>query len=341
MQAKEHHQYVAEHFQNLGDRLLETEQGLARISSLAVSSGTSAVEAAPMATERGRRDDLTSTNKENRDESIEPPEAIAVAKTFEYIHEELANFAARLEAAESAIEASAHSGEDIPSATSSQEFHETEKMQEQEVDELRSQLDERLCELHERLDDLEGRLQDLQVDQDVRQEASHVGEQVFRLAMRMQRLESNGAANGVSIEAARGLHTELGDLSEQLFHLSGRLTHAERGLSGMAEGFDRICEELAHLRSEHTVDRTGSAVEQEAGYEAAERDVNTESEPLHHKVLEMERSHATVAEVVWELRKQVSGLRTSLATLQSSIGGEEIVASSFHSRNASPGSIPS
>jgi hypothetical protein len=133
MQAKEHHQYVAEHLQNLGDRLLETEQGLARISSLAVNSGTSAVEAAPMAIERGRRDDLTSTNKENRHESIEPPEAIAVAKTFEYIHEELANFAARLEAAESAIEASAHSGEDIPSATSSQEFHETEKIQEQEV----------------------------------------------------------------------------------------------------------------------------------------------------------------------------------------------------------------
>jgi vacuolar-type H+-ATPase subunit I/STV1 len=238
---------------------------------------------------------------------------------LEGIYEELSSFAARLEAAESAInrgsqsQSIAEAGDqhedkltnDYGSATSSQQFFETEELQGQ-VDELRNSADEQLEEMREHLNDLEGRLQDLQLDQDVRQEASHVGEQVFRLAMRMQRLESNGAGNIVSIEEMRELHAELGDLSEQLFHLAGRLTHAERGLSSMAEGFDRICEELAHLRSEQAVE---SGAEQEAELQASceslEKDADPTSLPLHHKVREMERSHDTMAEVVWQLKKEV------------------------------------
>merc|ERR1719272_2067432 len=110
---------------------------------------------------------------------------------------------------------------------------------------------ERLMDLEGRVQDTEANLQDIQLDHDVRQETSHIGEQVLRLAMRMQRLE-HGGVDGTSaedLEEVRELRSELGDFSEQLLNLTGRLSHAERGLSGIAEAFSRVCEELAQLRS--------------------------------------------------------------------------------------------
>lgn len=339
MKTKEQHQHVCERLQTLSDRILETEQGLA---SILASSRRAAAEAASSARETERREEMQMPHQRAIDDRVEPIEATAVARTLDGICEELACFAARLEVAESVIhrgstqsiaEDSAQHGEDFGSATSSRQFFETEELQEQ-VDELRCSADEQLEEMRDHLHDLEGRLQDLQLDQDVRHEASHVGEQVFRLAMRMQRLDNHEARNMVSIEEARELHAELGELSEQLVHLASRLTHAERGLSSMAEGFDRVCEELANMRSEEFVE-TGH---EQASRESMEKDVNDDSKPLHHKVREMERSHDTMAEVVWQLKKEVSGLRTNFATLQPSIIVEEGVASGV---SESPGCIRS
>lgn len=336
---KEQHLHVCEQLQGLADRLLETEQSLARILA---TSRSSAAEAIAAVRENDRRDAAEWMHSRDIEERLEPREATSITR----IYEELASFAARLEAAESAInggstqsivEAGAQHDEDFGSATNSQ-FFEAEELQDQ-VDELRSRADEQLDEMREHLQDLEGRLQDLQLDHDVRQEASHVGEQVFRLAMRMQRLENHGTSNTVSIEEARELHAELGDVSEQILHLSSRLTHAERGLSGMAEGFDRICEEFASFRAERSVDDGG----EQASYESPEKQdtiADTKpADPIHHKVREMERSHDTMAEVVWQLKKEVTGLRNELR--QTSITGDDVIGSGVHSQNTSPGNIGS
>jgi len=219
----------------------------------------------------------------------------------------------------------------------------------EQVDELHSQVDQQLSLLHDRVSDLEARLQDtegglqdIQLDHDVRQETTHVSEQVLRLAMRMQRLECVGASGGMAadVEEVRQLRGELGDFSEQLLHLAGRLSNAERGLSGMAEAFGRVCEELAQLRGGRSPVRSSMDNSREQGpsrelspdQEASQQlpdsasAANSPGPPLQHKVGEMERSLESMAEVVWELRKQVSSLRSNFVTLQSTVLGEEVVA---------------
>jgi predicted nucleic acid-binding Zn-ribbon protein len=216
-----------------------------------------------------------------------------------------------------------------------------------QVDELHHRLEEQLESLHERLLDVEVRvqdtetnLQDIQLDHDVKQETTHVSEQVLRLAVRMQRLEhSSPTGASSSAEEIRELRSELGDFSEQLLHLAGRLSHAERGLSGIAEAFSRVCEEVAQLREHRSQTRSPIAnsqgevddqaispkstseleVTQRRGLGSQEADADI---PLHNKVGEMERSLESMAEVVWELRKQVTALRGSFSALQNASLGE-------------------
>lgn len=221
----------------------------------------------------------------------------------------------------------------------------------EQVDELHSQLEEQLGGMHERLMDLEGRvqetesnMQDLRLEHDVKRETSHIGEQILRLGMRTQSLERVGkdCSMAVDLEEVRELRGELSDFSEQLLNLTNRLSHAERGLGGMAEAFGRVCEELGQLRSARAPGRSSlaSSHEQEAtdrgrsqptspdGQASSRMSQSLEANdgealPLEDKVAEMDRNFQSMAEVVWELRKQVTGLRTSFASIQSMAGGED------------------
>merc|ERR1719428_1040194 len=108
----------------------------------------------------------------------------------------------------------------------------------------------------------------------------------------------------------------------------------------MAEAFGRVCEELAHLRGGRSPVRSSMDNSREQGHsrelspdqEASQQlpdspsATNSPGPPLQHKVGEMERSLESMAEVVWELRKQVSSLRAGVVPLPSTVLGQEVVA---------------
>jgi len=194
---------------------------------------------------------------------------------------------------------------------------------------------ERLTELDERVQDAEHDLQDIVEDQDARHQSGQVGEQVMRLALRMQRLERGGPALA-SEDEARQLREELGHMGEQFVGLWARLQETERGMEGMAEGFGRVCDEVAELRERaHTAsagfaphgrgngaDNTSDVVRGDTDRPVARggaEQIHTtdgEVERLKYKVGEMERAIESTAEIVWDLRRQVSALRGQVAVLQ-------------------------
>jgi len=194
---------------------------------------------------------------------------------------------------------------------------------------------DQIVDLGTRLQDAEHGLQDVASVQEVRQEMSQVNEQVLRLALRTQRASR---APGIVEEELRALRSEFGHVNEEVGGLWVRVEGAECGLESMSEALNRVCDELAELRSrlgrmpaamngewdgqetvgEHTAGGSGTcdAVEgrcdDQPGFDmggVADGHDSSGGPPLRCKVQEVERGLESMAEVVWDLRKQVRGLR--------------------------------
>jgi len=238
-------------------------------------------------------------------------------------------------------------------------------------------LQDQVAELAARMQDAEQGLQDATRAEEVRQQVTHVSEQLLRL--KTQRV-SRGS--GLADDDARELRRELSDMGEELSGLWTRVDGAERGLEGMAEALGRVCEEFAAFRERVATaasdddlgaslsnigDNTAATIaaaqpalsttqstqreaeeEDEEGEEKETDDSASElrpshkhsapprwarahgdqlaarggehvangagkngqaSSPLRQKVLEVERGLESMAEVVWDMKKQISGLR--------------------------------
>jgi len=187
-----------------------------------------------------------------------------------------------------------------------------------------------------RLQDAEHGLQDVASAQEVRQETSQVNEQVLRLALRTQRASR---APGIVEEELRALRSEFGHVNEEVAGFWVRVEGAECGLESMSEALNRVCDELAELRSrlgrmpaaissewdgqetvgEHTAgggsgtcDAVEGRCDDQPGFDmngVADGHDNSGGPPLRWKVQEVERGLESMAEVVWDLRKQIRGLR--------------------------------
>lgn len=203
---------------------------------------------------------------------------------------------------------------------------------------------DQLGELNARLQDVEQGIQDVAHAQEVRQQVNHVSEQALRLALRTQRVSRSHGAD----EEVRGLRDDFGALGEELAGVWARVEGAECGLEGMTAALGRVCEELAELRARADALEPGAGRGRGAGRPerrgeaAAEGDAasgdGSGSEgaaarapepgaggappvPLRCKVQEVERGLESMAEVVWDLRKQVRGLRTRAAGSRGELDG--------------------
>eukprot|EP00930_Biecheleria_cincta_P026106 TRINITY_DN18459_c0_g4_i1.p1 TRINITY_DN18459_c0_g4~~TRINITY_DN18459_c0_g4_i1.p1 ORF type:complete len:559 (+),score=127.35 TRINITY_DN18459_c0_g4_i1:90-1766(+) len=206
-----------------------------------------------------------------------------------------------------------------------------------QIDALRCELEEhtimlqdQVADLGSKCQDLECGLQDVADAQETRQQVDHVGERALRLALRAQR-----AAHGQSIASndARELREELSGVGEEIGNLWSRVEGAECGLESMATALGRICDELSSLRGashrspcgrtaaadrdahQHETNgiRMPAAVQNRKPAERARLELqmdDDESRELRSKVEELERSLESMAEVVWDLRKQVSAFRS-------------------------------
>lgn len=126
----------------------------------------------------------------------------------------------------------------------------------EQLADLRADVDEQVGEIGARVRETERGLHDVAQAQDVQRQAHRVGERVLGLSLRMQRAEQRGgsasrwAAEGLSdgAEECAALREELDTAGEALVALRSRVQASEHGLEGVAEAFDRVCEELAELR---------------------------------------------------------------------------------------------
>lgn len=233
--------------------------------------------------------------------------------------------------------------EDFTSVSVVGKSQDTAELQEQirdacdQIDALRCELEEQTVMLQDQVADLGSKYQDLECGlqdvadaQETRQQVDHVGERALRLALRAQRAAHG---QGLASNDARELREELSGVGDELGNLWSRVEGTECGLEGMAEALGRICEELSSLRGashRSPSGRTAAAEEDlhqhktngirrpavmhnrdpaEKVHRASQMD-DDENRELRSKVEELERSLESMAEVVWDLRKQVSTFRS-------------------------------
>eukprot|EP00931_Biecheleriopsis_adriatica_P060010 TRINITY_DN36008_c0_g1_i1.p1 TRINITY_DN36008_c0_g1~~TRINITY_DN36008_c0_g1_i1.p1 ORF type:complete len:539 (-),score=170.77 TRINITY_DN36008_c0_g1_i1:3-1619(-) len=208
-----------------------------------------------------------------------------------------------------------------------------------DLEEHTAALQDQVVELSSRCQEMDHELQDVAVAQEARQEVDTAGERALRLALRAQRAFQAG--QGFS-DAAQDIREELTIVGEDLTAVWARVEGAERGLQGMAEALNRVCEELSSCQrvgsgrpsspspdpaAEQRRPSTGlgkAMVQQcQAGRQVQGKELlwgdrqshetseeqEAEAPALRAKVQELERSLESMAEVVWDLRKQVTGLR--------------------------------
>eukprot|EP00929_Paragymnodinium_shiwhaense_P011075 TRINITY_DN11638_c0_g1_i1.p1 TRINITY_DN11638_c0_g1~~TRINITY_DN11638_c0_g1_i1.p1 ORF type:complete len:483 (+),score=133.84 TRINITY_DN11638_c0_g1_i1:86-1534(+) len=128
---------------------------------------------------------------------------------------------------------------------------------------------EQVHELYGRLDVVERGLQDAQQglsdlyeDQLVKEQVNEVGEQIMRLALRAQKVDS---ADSILVDKLQG---EVNVLTEDIDTVLVRVGDVEQGLECMSKAFERVCVELASLqkgRANGGVAETAEAPQETSG----------------------------------------------------------------------------